>query len=128
MGKCFDSRWAYLLLPASNGKLEHVFSTLTTIKVDKSSRLMNESLDDLLLLKSSDIPLTNFNADPSNDLWWSDKNRRPSQKVRKAYKPCRSSHPDPSMSQENESSKGSEAETMLEHWDEMINTNSDKDD
>ena len=60
-------------LPASNGKLERVFSTLHTIKVDKHSCLTNDSLDDLLLLKSSGIPLASFNAGPSIDVWWSDK-------------------------------------------------------
>ncbi len=55
-------------LPASNGKLERVFSTLGTIKVDKRSRLTNESLDDLLLLKSDKIPITSFVPDQSIDL------------------------------------------------------------
>lgn len=44
-------------LPASNGKLERVFSTLATIKVDKRSRLNNESLDDLLLLTALESQL-----------------------------------------------------------------------
>ena len=69
-------------LPASNGKLERVFSTLATIKVDKHSRLNNKSLDDLLLLNSTRIPIASFEPDPSIDLWWSAKARRP-QKVRK---------------------------------------------
>ena len=47
-------------LPASNGKLERVFSVLGTIKVDKCARLMNESLDDC-----DKTPLSSFNADPS---------------------------------------------------------------
>jgi len=80
-------------LPASNGKLERVFSVLGTVKVDKRSRLTNESLDDLLLLKSDKVPLTSFNADPSIDLWWSAKARRPSQKERKEYRPRRSDCP-----------------------------------
>ena len=70
-------------LPASNGKLERVFSTLGTIKVDKRSCLKNQSLDDLLLLKSDKIPLASFIPDQSIDLWWSAKARRPSQKERK---------------------------------------------
>ena len=53
-----SAEWANVLvlgellfsLPASNGKLERVFSTLGTIKVDRRSLLTNESLDDLLLL------------------------------------------------------------------------------
>ena len=70
-------------IPASNEKLERVFSILGTIKIDKRSRLTNESLDDLLLLKSSSIPLASFNVDPSIGLWWSAKARKPSQKGRK---------------------------------------------
>ena len=75
-----------LSLPASNGKLERTFSLLGTVKVDKRSRLTNQSLDDLLLLLSNKIPLQNFNPNPSNDLWWSAKRRRLSQKERKQYK------------------------------------------
>ena len=45
-----------------------MFSLLGTIKVDKRSRLMNESLDDRVLLKSGSTSLTSFNADPSIDL------------------------------------------------------------
>ena len=65
-------------LPASNGKLEQVFSLLGTVKVNK--RLW--SLDDLILSKSDKIPLASFNADPSIDLWWSAKARRPTHKKR----------------------------------------------
>ena len=60
-----------LSLPASNGKLERTFSLLGTIKVNKRSRLTNQSLNDLLLLLSKKIPLKNFNPDQSIDLWWS---------------------------------------------------------
>ena len=44
-------------LPASNGNLERVFSTLHLIKDKKRSRLTNEALDDLVLLKSSAVSL-----------------------------------------------------------------------
>lgn len=89
-----SDEWANLLifaellfsLPASNGKLERVFSLLGTIKVDKRSCLTSESLDDLLLLKSSSTPLASFSTDASIDLWWSAKARRPSQKGRKEYR------------------------------------------
>ena len=74
-------------LPASNGKLERVFSTLATIKVDKRSCLRNESLDDLLILNSPRIPIKSFNPDPSNS--------------------------------------ESEAEDMLESWNELIDSDSD---
>ena len=55
----------------------NVFSILGIVKVDKCSRLTNESLDDLLVLKSGSTPLAAFNANPSIDLWWSAKARRP---------------------------------------------------
>ena len=130
-----SAEWANVLilaellfsLPASNGKLERVFSTLGTIKVDKRSRLTNESLDDLLLLKSSGTPLASFNADPSIDLWWSAKTRRPSQKERKEYRPRRLSSSRPSTSQEQESSEDSDSENMLERWDEIMHTDGGSD-
>ena len=100
-------------LPASNGKLERVFSTLSAVKVNKRSRLTNQSLDDLLLLKSDKIPLADFRPDPSIDLWWSAKARRTSQKERKGYKPRSSDRPSTSYTQDSES----EPEDMLERWD-----------
>ena len=72
----------FFSLPASNGKLEPVFSTLVIVKVDKRSRLTNDSLHDLLLLKTQ-ATLEKFNADQSIDLWWSAKSRR-------EYRPLRS--------------------------------------
>ena len=110
-------------LPASNGKLERVFSTLGTVKVDKRSRLTNQSLDDLLLLKSDKIQLADFLPDPSIDLWWSAKARRPSRKERKEYRPCSSDHLSTSYVQDSES----EPEDMLERWDELINSDHDSD-
>ena len=113
-------------LPASNGKLERVFSVLGTIKVDKRARLTNESLDDLLLLKCDKTPLSSFNADPSIDLWLSAKGRRPSQKSRKDYRPRRSDHSSTSQTQED-SSEDSDTEDMLECWDKMISSGIDSD-
>ena len=52
-------------LPLSNGKLERIFSTLKVIKVDRRSLLGNETLDDLLLLNSDLVALTDFNPDQS---------------------------------------------------------------
>ena len=109
-------------LPASNGKLERVFSTLATIKTDKRSRLNNESLDDLLLLNSTRIPITSFDPDPSIDLWWSAKARRPSQRERKEYRPRSSDLPGPSTSRDIEEDSESEAEYMLECWDELFDS------
>lgn len=95
--------------------------------MDKRSCLTNESLDDLLLLKTSGITLTGFFADPSIDLWWSDKTRRPSQKKRKKYKS--QSYPDKSTSKEEDEASGESGdENMLEEWDElMCNDDSDSD-
>ena len=112
-------------LPASNGKLERVFSTQGTIKVDKRSRLKKQSLDDLLLLKSDKIPLASFIPDQSIDLWWSAKARRPSQKERKEYRPRSCDRPSTSNVQDSETE--SEPEDMLECWDKMMNTDSDSD-
>ena len=106
-------------LPASNGKLEWVFSTLGTIKVDKRSRLSNQALDDMLLIKNNDIPLVKFSPDPCIDLWWQAKVRRPSQKKRKDYKKWHQS------TQEQESS--CELEDILENWDNLMNSDSNTD-
>ena len=73
-------------LPASNGKVERVFSTSNVIKVEKRSLLSNESLDDLLMINTDKVPLSKFNADSAIQLWWRDKTRRPNQTARKKYK------------------------------------------
>ena len=73
-------------LPASNAKLERIFSQLKTIKTDKRSLLNNEQLDDLLSLNADAIPLETFDANPSIDLWWQDKRQRLNQRHRKHYK------------------------------------------
>ena len=95
-------------LPASNGKLERVFSLFGVIKVDKHSLLSNETLDDLVL-NCDKIPLDKFDPNPGIDLWWSAKARRPLQKPRKQYKPCRSDEPSTSKTvdpDESESGDG----------------------
>ena len=79
-------------LPASNGKLERVFSTVNVIKVDKRSTLSNESLDDLLVLNSDKVPLQDFNTNPSINLWWESKTKGPAQKPRKRYEKRHSIH------------------------------------
>ena len=70
-------------LPASNGKLERIFSTAKVIKSEKRATLSNESLDDLLVLNSDKIPSQNFNPYHSINMWWDSKRRRPQQKPRK---------------------------------------------
>ena len=72
-------------LPASNGKLERVFSTVNVIKVDKRATLSNESLDDLLVLNADKIPIEDFTPNHSIDRWWESKTRRPRQRPRKKY-------------------------------------------
>ena len=75
-----------LSLPASNGKLERVFSQLNVIKTNKRTSLSNESLDDLLLLTSDSVPLKDFCPDDAINLWWKDKVCQPQQSSRKLYK------------------------------------------
>ena len=124
-----SSEWANILalaellfsLPASNGKLERVFSLLGVIKVNKRSLLSNETLDDLLLLNSDKIPLDKFNPNPAIDLWWSAKARRPSQKSRKLYKPRKSDQPSTSTVDPEES----EPDDALRDWDDIVQSSED---
>ena len=113
-------------LPASNGKLERVFSSLKNIKVDKRTRLSNQTLDDLLLIKNSELPLSKFSPDASIDLWWQAKVRRPTQKERKKYKPRRSSKTTsgPSLASGDQTDSESDGD-VLEHWDNLFCVDSD---
>jgi len=72
-------------LPASNGKLERVFSQGNLVKTTKRSSLCQKSLDDLVLLNVDKCSLEDFSADSSIDLWWGAKQRRPSQGPRRHY-------------------------------------------
>ncbi len=91
---CSASEWSNVLilvqlllsLPASNGKLERVFSQMNVIKTNKRSLLCNESLDDLLLLGIDGPPLKDFCPDAAINLWWKEKLRRPHQNPRKKYR------------------------------------------
>ena len=56
------------------------------IKTKKRSLLNNEQLDNLLRLNTDVIPLANFDANPSINLWWKEKSRRVNQHSRKPYK------------------------------------------
>jgi len=73
-------------LPASNGKLERAFSQVNLIKTTKRSSLSQKSLHDLVLLNVDKCPLKDFLADPSIELWWGAKQRRPSHGPRNHYK------------------------------------------
>ena len=101
-------------LPASNGKLERVFSTLHLIKDKKRSRLTNEALDDLVLLKSSAVSLEAFDPDPSIDLWWAAKNRRPDQRQRKQYKARKSQYLTNSTSTTTDEDQEDESDDEME--------------
>ena len=65
---------------------ERTFSQLKIIKTEKRSLLNNEQLDELLRLNTDVIPLANFDANPSINLWWKEKRRRVNQHPRKSYK------------------------------------------
>ena len=127
-----SSEWANVLvlaqllfsLPASNGKLERVFSLLGVIKVNKRSLLSNDTLDDLLLLNSDKIPLDKFDPNPAIDLWWSAKARRPSQKSRKQYKPRLSDQPSTSEITDPEDSEPGDA---LGDWDDLVQSSGTED-
>ena len=111
-------------LPVSNGKLERIFSTLKVIKVDKRASLGNSTLDDLLVLNADKIPLQDFNPDPSIDLWWKAKTRRPNQKE---YKKRPSERMRSGESKEKDDSDSEDAEetdtsaVLLNDWDEWMN-------
>ena len=107
-------------LPASNRKLERVFLIAGTIKMKERSLLTNEPLDDLLLLNADKTPLKLFDPNPSIDLWWSAKTRRPSQKPRKQYKKCRSGL-SASRAADSEETEDSEPD-VLGDWDDLINS------
>ena len=87
-------------------------------------------MDDLLLLNSAKILVADFLPDPSIDLWWSAKSRRPSQKKRKEYRPRGSDQPRPSTTSDIGHKDDSESEEdILACWVELIkieiNSNSD---
>ncbi len=105
-----------LSLPASNGKLERIFSTTKVIKGDKRCSLNNDTLDDLLFLNTDKMSLTQFNPDESIDLWWADKTRRPNQSSRKEYSKRQQSEPSTST----ESDETDVTTTLLDDWDEWL--------
>ena len=117
-----------LSLPASNGKLEQVFSQLNVIKTNKRTSLTNESLDDLLLLSSDCVPLKDFNPDNAIDLWWKDRVRRPHQSSRRVYtkRALSSNLPDgegTGSSSQTESEENSDDNTdgdLLGDWDDWM--------
>ncbi len=111
-------------LPASNGKLERVFSQMNVIKTKKRSLLTNESLDDLLLLTIDGVLLKDFCPDQSIDLWWQDKVRRPHQTPRKTYKKRKRVVQVPTTTESDSNSSQSESEEtqqdLLTEWDNWM--------
>ena len=101
-------------LPASNGKLERVFSQMNIIKTNKQSVLSNESLDDLLLLSIEGPPMKEFSPNAAIDLWWKEKLRRPHQNPRRKCKNRSGSNPPAVDSSSEESDK---EEDLLAQWD-----------
>ena len=111
-------------LPVSNGKVERVFSTASTIKVDKRSRMSSRSLDDLLLLNTPKLPISSFNPDPSIDLWWSSKTRRPSQKAKQSEKTLvASTSQEPRSKSLNPEDSEDDEMLILDCWDTLMLTN-----
>ena len=116
-----------LSLPASNGKLERVFSQPNVIKTNKRTSLSNEAIDDLLLLTTDSVPLREFCPDNAIDHWWKDKVRRPNQRRRKQYKKhtrnlptdCESTSIGPSESEHETESDDSDVDLLTE-WDQWM--------
>ena len=59
-----------------------MFSQVNIIKSNKRTSLTNETLDDLVMVSTMNIPLPEFNPDKAIDLWWREKTRRPNQSER----------------------------------------------
>ena len=99
-------------LPTSNGKVEKIFSQVTNIKTNKRTRLSIESLDDLLMISSNNVPLKEFCPDQAIDKWWRDKVRRPnSAKPRKKR---------PRLETQDQELSDSESEDLLDEWDDLF--------
>lgn len=110
------------LLPASNGRLERLFSILNVIKTERRS-LSNTTLKDLLVINCQKVPLQEFNADPGIDLWWQAKTRRINQKQYKNRHtnsvsdiPCSSTSLSGSTSTEEETFTSD----ILGEWDDWL--------
>ena len=63
-------------LPMSNGHMERVFSQLKVIKTNRRTCLGEDRLDSLLRIATTGPPLSDWDASPTVQLWWSDKRRR----------------------------------------------------
>ena len=68
------------------------------------------------MLNTDGISMDNFNPDPSIDLWWKAKTRRPDQKKRKKYKKRAAGQTE----LEIESSDQSDGTFLLDDWDNWL--------
>ena len=120
-------------LPASNAKVERVFSQVSIIKTNKRTLLSNDTLGDLLLLSTDQVPLQDFCPDAAVDLWWRSKSRRPDQRTRRPYRQhsagSSSSTPDTAtddLSVYSENDTSDSESDRLHDWDKwMCDSNSD---
>ena len=63
-------------LPASNGRLERVFSQLKLIKTNRRICLSGDALDHLMRINAEGPPLSQFDAAAAVTRWWKVKQRR----------------------------------------------------
>ena len=93
--------------------MERVFSQVNVIKTDRRTQLSNDTLDDLTMVASNNVPLQDFSPDDAIDLWWREKVRRPNQSQRKAYKKR-------TVDVIDLDSDSDEEKSLLDNWDELL--------
>jgi len=118
----------------SNGKLERAFSQANLLKSTKRTTLGNDTLNDLLIKNADKVLLQDFSPEAAIELWWGDKNQRPTSGSRKQYKKrtphgqtpaTRSSKTDTENSDEED---GEEVDKLLlDDWDEWMQDVCDSD-
>ena len=109
-------------LPASNAKVERVFSAANIIKTEKRTVLANSSLDDLLEINCDAVSVADYIPDKAIQLWWDDKVRRPNQKPRKKYR--RHDTGANETESQSESDDDDDDTDWLEEWDNLIESES----
>jgi len=77
--ECSSTGLVTFSLPASNAKVERVFST-ANIKTEKRTVLTNSSLNDLFEISCDAVSVTDYNPERAIQLWWDDKIEYPNQK------------------------------------------------
>ena len=114
--------------------MERVFSQVIIIKkTNKKTLLSNDTLGDLLLLSTDQVPQQDFCPDVAVDLWWQSKSRRPDQRTRRPYRQrsagSSSSTPDTAtddLSVDSENDTSDSESDRLHDWDKwMWESNSD---